>query len=193
MNHPIKINIKKLVPEASIPKNATPLDTGYDLVAIADGEIVGEPINEKSNYWKRIDYIQYRTGIQIAPERKHDGIVGADGSVWNIERTWYYYTLLFPRSSISKYNLILANSVGLVDNPYRGEIILRFKYIWQPEDWVYDGVHLMFASPNLSKIYKKGDKIGQIAAFELKPIWFNETETLDETARGTGGFGSTGT
>lgn len=195
----MNINIKKLVPEAQIPKNATPFDTGYDLIALDDGEIVGEPVNEHCNFWKRIDYIQYKTGIQIAPQ--------ATQSFGPVNFTQHYFTLLFPRSSISRYNLVLANSIGLVDNQYRGEILLRFKYIWNPEDYLieqvgpeYDHVTkvgksggiFLYGSPNKNKIYKKGDKIAQIAAFELNPIDFKEVENLDGTKRGEGGFGSSG-
>lgn len=186
----MQIEIKKLVPEACIPKNANLLDTGYDLIALDDGEIVGEVVSNHVNYWKRIDYIQYKTGLAISPRTKNVELANPT-----------YFTLLFPRSSVSKYNLLLANSVGLVDNPYRGEIMLRFKYIWNPEDYVFNATKdiysslqsfFMYGSPNKNKIYKKGDKIAQIAAFELNPIEFIEVNELDKTNRGHGGFGSTG-
>jgi len=179
------ILIKKLVPEASIPQNATLLDTGYDLVSISDPEIVGEKLG--NGYWARINYIQYRTGIQISPRMKTLG---------GLAPISYFYTLLFPRSSVSKYNLLLANSVGVVDNLYRGEILLRFKYIFQPEDFLIDttfGVTQLFGSVNQKQIYQKGDKIAQIVAAQLIPINFKEVDELDDTKRGVGGFGSTGT
>ena len=54
-------------------------------------------------------YIEYGTGVAVAiPE----GYVG----------------LLFPRSSVSNKELLLANSVGIIDSNYRGEIKFRFKY-----------------------------------------------------------------
>lgn len=183
------ILIKKLVPEASIPQNATLLDTGYDLVSVSDPEIVGEKLG--NGYWARINYIQYRTGIQISPQR---GYHYANGN-WDLNNKTYYYTLLFPRSSVSKYNLLLANSVGVVDNLYRGEIMLRFKYIFQPEDFLIDtifGTTQLFGSVNQKQIYQKGDKIAQIAAAQLISINFKEVDELDETKRGIGGFGSTG-
>jgi len=202
----MEIKIKKIVPEACIPKNATPLDTGYDLVTIDDGQIVGEVISGKDGFWKRIDYIQYRTGIQIAPREDKKYFKGS--MFFDTSLTDYFYTLILPRSSVSKYNLVLANSVATIDNGYRGELLLRFKYIWQPEDYSIEQIgedynpatrigrssySFLLGSPNLSKIYKKGDKVGQLAAFKLFSIGFNEVADLDETARGEGGFGSTGT
>jgi len=177
------ILIKKLVPEASVPQNANLLDTGYDLVSVSDPEIVGEKL--ANGHWARINYIQYRTGIQISPRM----------STMGFSPISYFYTLLFPRSSASKYNLILANSVGVVDNSYRGEILLRFKYIFQPEDFILDttfGITQLFGSINQKQIYQKGDKIAQIAAAQLVPINFKEVDELDDTKRGIGGFGSTG-
>ena len=56
------------------------------------------------------DYIEVRTGICMEiPE----GYVG----------------LLFPRSSITKTNMMLGNSVGVIDSDYRGEISFRFKIL----------------------------------------------------------------
>jgi dUTPase len=188
-----KIWIKKLVPEAQVPKNANLLDTGYDLVSISEPEIVGNKL--PNGYWGSIDYIQYKTGLQISPRYSKYTAGTMQDCVLEEKVYSVFYTLLFPRSSVSKYNLILANSVGVVDNPYRGEIMLRFKYLFQPEDYILDttfGITQLFGTVNQKKIYQRGDKIGQIAAFELNKINFEEVESLDETVRGDGGFGSTG-
>lgn len=99
------------------------------------------------------DYIEYGTGLALAiPE----GFVG----------------LVFPRSSISKYHLTLANSVGVIDSHYRGEVKLRFKRKGH-------------------EIYKVGDRVGQIIILPYPEVSFVEGE-LDKTQRGTSGFGSTG-
>ena len=84
-----------------------------------------------------------------------------------------YVMLIFPRSSISNYDLILANGVGVLDSSYKGELKFRFKKIG-------------------SKIYKVGDKIGQIILFPYPQVTIEEVEELTETERGTNGFGSTG-
>jgi dUTPase len=96
-----------------------------------------------------------------------------------------------PRSSISKTNLFLRNSVGLIDNGYRGTIKLRFGYIFQPYDMIVDGGKLV-CEVDADKIYKKYDKIGQLVFTKtIEPTdW--EVGALNQTQRGTGGFGSTG-
>jgi len=171
---------------SNLPTRGTLRSTGYDIVATSDPEIVGEK-NEFG--YSRIDYIQYKTNLKMAvyhPSR-HVGD---------------YDVLVMPRSSISKYNLVLANSVGLIDPDYRGEILVRFKYIWQPEDYFIqtklsdDGSPLyqfVAGKPNLDKIYKKGDKICQLKVTRVEPAEFYLVDELDKTTRGDGGFGSTDT
>ena len=84
--------------------------------------------------------------------------------------------LIFPRSSIRKYELILSNSVGVIDSGYRGELQATFKK--------ENGLD--------SLAYKVGDRIAQIMIIPHPPIEFNEVDELSDTERGDGGFGSTG-
>lgn len=86
-----------------------------------------------------------------------------------------YVGLIFPRSSISKTDMCLRNSVGVIDSGYRGEIIFKFKRF-------VDGV----------KLYKEGDRVGQLIIMPYPHITLVETDDLSETNRGNGGFGSTG-
>lgn len=86
-----------------------------------------------------------------------------------------YVGLLFARSSISKYDLSLANAVGVLDSGYRGEVKFRFKKT---------------SDTSSAKYYETGDKIGQIIIVPYPQIEFIEHE-LSETDRGIGGFGST--
>ena len=111
----MKIKIKNT--GTIVPKNLTQYDVGYDLVASSHPAISGE-YDEEAKAWSRIDYIQYHTDLYIEP--------CVDDKV--------YHTNIFPRSSISNKNLMLANSIGLIDAGYRGELLIRFKYITQPED-----------------------------------------------------------
>lgn len=87
-----------------------------------------------------------------------------------------YVGLVFPRSSISKTPHILSNSVGVIDSGYRGEIKVRFRNLSDKE-------HLE---------YSFGDRIAQLIIIPYPRITFVESEQLSDTARGTGGFGSTG-
>ena len=86
--------------------------------------------------------------------------------------TAYY---LFPRSSISKTPLRMANSIGLIDGGYRGEIMA-----------VCDNIK--------SEAYtaEKGQRLFQLVATDSSPIQYELVEELEMTTRGTGGFGSTG-
>ncbi len=84
--------------------------------------------------------------------------------------------LVFPRSSIRKYELALSNSVGVIDSGYRGEIQATFKKT--------NGLD--------SLAYKVGDRIAQIMIIPYPPIEFEEVNELNNTERGEGGFGSTG-
>jgi dUTP pyrophosphatase len=86
-----------------------------------------------------------------------------------------YVGLLFPRSSISKTDHYLRNSVGVIDSGYRGEIKLRMSI------------------PALGETeYLIGDKVGQLIIMKLPWVEIEEVDELSETDRGEGGFGSTG-
>ena len=97
-----------------------------------------------------------------------------------------YYADLRPRSSISKYDLVLANSVGTIDADYRGELILKFKPSLRKSTW-NNGVY----ETDEVKEYNVGDRIAQIVILPYPQVSFLEVEELSSTDRGTGGFGST--
>ena len=97
--------------------------------------------------------------------------------------------LLFPRSSNTKKDLILGNSVGVIDSGYRGEVVLKFKAI--DTQYLQDG-KLTFLKRDFMKEYNIGDRIGQIVIMPVPQIEFNVVDELSTTDRGTDGFGSTG-
>lgn len=84
-----------------------------------------------------------------------------------------YVMLIFPRSSVSNTDLVMANSVGVLDSGYRGELKLRFR-------------------KNGSDDYQVGDRVGQIIVLPYPAVNFEEVEDLSEFIRGEGGFGSSG-
>lgn len=100
-------------------------------------------------------YVEYDTGVSVEIPEGHA-------------------VLLFPRSSVSNYDLTLANSVGVVDPGYLGTLKLRFRRTGD-------------------NIYKVGDRVGQFMLIENRTvdIEFEEVEELSDTERGDGGFGST--
>lgn len=85
--------------------------------------------------------------------------------------------LIFPRSSLSKYHLSLANHVGIVDSGFRGNVTARFKK-------TLDRPHV--------NLYNVGDKVCQIMIIPHPKIEFTEVEELSDTERGSGGYGSSG-
>ena len=83
--------------------------------------------------------------------------------------------MLVPRSSISKTPLRMANSIGIIDAGYRGEIMAAVDNI-SDEDYMI--------SP--------GDRLFQLVHPTLYPIHASVESNLSDTERGEGGFGSTG-
>jgi dUTPase len=100
--------------------------------------------------------------------------------------TGYY---MYPRSSLSKTNLRLANATGIIDAGYRGHLIGMF-------DVVNIDDELRHSSREYDYAGKKFDRYLQICAPGLVPIIVeivnNVNELGEETTRGSGGFGSTG-
>lgn len=84
--------------------------------------------------------------------------------------------LVFARSGLAaKYGINLTNGVGVIDSDYRGEIqVLLSNY--GAEDFTIN----------------HGDRIAQMAFMPVRLAQFTATDELDDTDRGTGGFGSTG-
>jgi dUTP pyrophosphatase len=162
MTEPLKIKFKKLSKTAKAPQQNK--GNCFDLFANTTKEIdqyeeqlKGDGRNElyyEGDY--KTLYFEAKTGLAVEiPE----GYIG----------------LLFPRSSISNTNFILANSVGVIDSSFRGEITFRFRKLH-----------------NFQETYYSGSRIGQILIIPHPEVEFVESEELSETNRGTGGFGSTG-
>jgi len=122
-------------------------DSGLDLFCVRD-----ETIEAGSTVFLKL-------GIKCAAMHK------------DINVSW----LLPPRSSISKTPLRLANSVGLIDAGYRGELMLAI-------DNRGTEAHTV----------KRGDRLAQAVSFDGVAVSFKLVESLDVTSRGDGGFGSTG-
>lgn len=99
-----------------------------------------------------------------------------------------YVGLLFPRSSNTKKDLILGNSVGVIDSGYRGEVVFKFKAL--DTHYMQDG-KLTFLKKDFMQEYNLGDRIGQIIILPYPQIEFNLVDELSTTDRGVGGFGST--
>jgi dUTP pyrophosphatase len=96
-----------------------------------------------------------------------------------------YVGLMFPRSSLSKTTMVLSNHVGVIDSGYRGEIKFRFKDLNMQQE--FDGQWY-----GDETVYEVGNKIGQLVILPYPQIELVETDELNESERGEGGFGSSG-
>ncbi len=143
----MQLKIKRLHPQAVLPRRATPESAGLDLCACLDGPLTIEPFA----------LVKVPTGLAIALE---PGTVG----------------LVYPRSGLaSKFGVTLSNCVGVIDSDYRGELLIAMtNHSRQPYT------------------IRPGDRVAQLVVTPIllpEAVW---AEELDETARGAGGFGSTG-
>lgn len=85
--------------------------------------------------------------------------------------------LIFGRSGMAcKRGLAPANKVGVIDSDYRGEIMV-----------------CLHNHGNVAQTVENGERIAQIAFLPYYTADFKLVDELDETVRGAGGFGSTGT
>lgn len=167
----INVAVRKLHPEATIPVYAKPGDAGFDFVAIEDVFI--EPGQT----------VMIRTGLAF-------GIPSG------------FEIQVRPRSGVSaKHKLRVANAPGTIDSGFRGEVCIIL------ENTNYEGQN---STPQVKTItgknhnaypeyhekgtylIRRGDRIAQGVLAEVPTAVFKETERLDETERGEGGFGSTG-
>ena len=142
------VKVKKLRENAVIPVRATEGSAGADLCACIDEPIVIMP--------GKIAKIPVGIAIELA-----DSGLAA---------------FLFARSGLGvKHGITLANSGGVVDSDYRGEICVGLcnisdePYTIQPQE-----------------------RIAQMVIMPVVCAQFIESDTLSSTARNTGGFGSTG-
>ena len=87
-----------------------------------------------------------------------------------------YVGLVYARSGLAcKRGLAPANKVGVIDSDYRGECFIALHN---------DGTQ--------ERTVNHGDRIAQLVLLPFLPMEYEETDSLPETVRGEGGFGSTG-
>lgn len=144
----MKLKVKRLSASAKLPYRATPYAAGADLCAD-----LTEPLTLIPGQRAGIP-----TGIAVEPEDPGYGL------------------FVFARSGLaSKHGLTLANSVGVVDADYRGELRV----------WLTN----LGGEPYT---IQPGERIAQLVALPVEYCEIVESETLSETQRADGGFGSTG-
>lgn len=133
------------------------------------------------------------TDLDLIPRRGTEGSAGFDlkvsedfcvdygktvkvGTGVCVEIPEGYVGLLVPRSSTYKHNLMLANTVGVIDSDYRGEIMLMISSVGKG-----------------TFIGRRGDRLFQLVIVPAPKFTLSVVKSLQtSTDRGTGGIGSTG-
>jgi len=138
----IRIRVKCLSPNATLPTPATPGAAGYDLTSVSVER------NEELNSWT------YDTGLAL-------------------EIPFGYEGQLRARSNLSKKGAYFPLGIGTIDSDYRGTIRVVFVGTRKP--------------------YEVGERLAQLIISKVEAPLFEAADSLDETARGIGAFGSTGT
>ena len=143
---PVRLPVKRLDPTIELPSYAYAGDAGLDLRSSED--VTLEPFERRL----------ISTGLAIAIPEGYAGFVQ-------------------PRSGMAlKHGLSMANTPGLIDSHYRGEL----------------KVIAINLDPREPISIKRGDRIAQLVIQQVPVVSLVEVEELDETDRGTGGFGSSG-
>jgi len=163
--------IKRISEKAEIPTKGHPSDSGWDLTVIGVDKIKG-------------DTIFFKTGLQVRPPAGH-------------------YFEIYPRSSIAPLPLMLANSVGIIDENFSGELIVAIRVLHsemglsnERTSFPSGMINALDARPSsitevANLILGKKPKIAQMILRKRLDTTFEEVENLEETDRGSGGFGST--
>lgn len=142
----ISLPIKRLDPTVELPSYAYAGDAGLDLRANED--VVLQPLERRL----------ISTGLAVAIPDGYAGFVQ-------------------PRSGLAlREGLSMANTPGLVDAHYRGEL----------------KVCAINLDPEKSLSISKGERIAQLVIQKVPVVVLKEVDELDETDRGEGGFGSSG-
>lgn len=127
---------------------------------------------------------EYSAGMDIYLQEDATLVIGADNVIhlgFAAEVPEGYAAILLPRSSAGMKGISLRNTAGVIDSDYRGEWIAHIVIDQNQDNALLDEWH-----------YKRGDRIIQCLIVPVKKVDIELTESVSMTARGNGGFGSTG-
>ena len=162
----MKLKIKKLHPDAVVPKYQTKGAAGFDIYSLEDVTIVAGAT------------ALVRTGLAMAIE------------------SGYELQIRPRSSKSLNTELFIKNSPGTIDSDYRGEVCIIVKNNTFPTRvTAHDDPFFGRPTINLSGepiFIAKGDRIAQGVISAVTQAEFEVVEELDSTERGSGGFGSTG-
>lgn len=139
------LRVRRLHPDAVVPRYAHPGDAGMDLSSVERIELAPG------------GHGAVATGLAVAIP---DGWVG----------------LVHPRSGLARRHAVtVTNAPGTIDAGYRGEVVVLLSNLGTE-----------------SVVLEAGERVAQLVLQEVGHLEVEEVDDLDDTARGTGGFGSTG-
>ena len=127
---------------------------------------------------------EYSAGMDIYLQEDVTLVIGADNVIhlgFAAEVPEGYAAILLPRSSAGMKGISLRNTAGVIDSDYRGEWIAHIVIDQNQDNALLDEWH-----------YKRGDRLIQCLIVPVKKVDIELTESISVTARGNGGFGSTG-
>ena len=127
---------------------------------------------------------EYSAGMDIYLQEDVTLVIGADNVIhlgFAAEVPEGYAAILLPRSSAGMKGISLRNTAGVIDSDYRGEWIAHVVIDQNQDNALLDEWH-----------YKRGDRLIQCLIVPVKKVDIELTESVSVTARGNGGFGSTG-
>lgn len=152
----MQLNVQLLHPAAQLPTYGTDGAACFDLYAIVDGE-----------------------AVTVGPDRP---VTLRTGLAFEIPQGWCL--LVFSRSGHGfKHGIRLANTTGVIDADYRGELMVRLCADYDEQAAGLNRNHL---------VVRTGDRIAQGMLVPAVKVQSVAVQELGETTRGSGGFGSTG-
>ncbi len=166
--------------EFKLPSYQTPSSAAIDLVCTEDITIY--PGETKQIHTGIAIHIGSHTDTPMKAYREH----------------WDYAGLILPRSGLGTKGLILANTVGLIDSDYQGELLVQAwnrlsSNLDEFEYTTYEGVILEDEEELNVLELKAGDRFAQLFIVPIARAKWNVVEEFTNTTdRGTGGFGSSG-
>lgn len=200
----MNLQVKLLYPDSTLPLRAGEHEAGIDLYLHRTAFVDEENATKDPSYASTVltsMQEKYYSGVAMAIPVGHVG-------------------LLFMRSSVCKTPMRFENAVGVIDCTYRGEIyavatagmangslaitlgVIRNLLEQSQESMRHPVVAKLLHSTMLthddhvdeikSGEYKVGDRFAQLVIVPIPSITLEQVEELDSTARGTGGYGSTG-
>ena len=163
----MEVKIKRIHPDAVIPKYSKPGDAGMDLVAIG--------------MQTKDDIITYHTGLQVEIPEGYVGLIVPRSSIYKQDLMLANHIGIIDSGYRGEILCKFRLTALCMEHVSNNRFLIR-DYEIDPETGAYKNIHT----------YKIGDRVAQLIIIPYPLIEFKEVDVLKESNRGTGGFGHTG-